>query len=116
MATKSQTTRVATAHDTYVDVYRQTLDADEQALFDGIRTDGNPTDVTTIREGATPGSVASDPNAVRGAADNVVGQIAYLAALEDYSNGFHERVATEVRVAAERMPRRRPTGLRSCSG
>ena len=94
------TAKVAAAHDAYVKVYRQTLDAAEQALFDQVAADANPTDAGSIREDATAGEIASDPSQIRGAADTVVGQIQYLAALELYSNGFHERVASEVRTAS----------------
>ena len=95
------TARLAAAHDTYVDVYRRTLSAEEQAVFDRTRDNESPADVTVVGPDGTPGSIADDPGAVNAAADKVYGQIQYLAALEDYSNGFHERVADEVRAASK---------------
>lgn len=95
-----ETARVAASHETYVDVYRKTLNAEEQALFDRMKVDGEPGDLTIAREQDSPGSIASDPTAVNAAADKLFAQIEYLAALEGYSNGFHDRVAAEVRAAS----------------
>ncbi len=92
--------RVAVVHDTYVEVYRKTLSTEERAVFDQMRADGRPADVPVVRQDESPGSIASDPGAVNAAADKVFAQIQYLAALEDYSNGFHDRVAAQVRAAS----------------
>ena len=90
----------ATVHETYVDVFRNTLAADETEVFDAVRAEWAPVDPTASIPDAAEGSIANDPTKVNEAADTVYSQLEYLGALEDYSNGFHERVAGEARAAA----------------
>ena len=92
--------RLAAIHETYADVYTRTLGDVDRSLFEEMRADANPDD-GIAREDPTPGSITSDPAAIRGAADTIVEQIDYLAVLEAYSNGFHERVASQVRQSAD---------------
>ena len=92
--------RVAARHDTYIEVFVDTLNPDERALFDQMLAESSVGGAAVISEGATPGSIASDPTAIRDISATVNGEIIYLAALEDYSNGFHERVASQVRQAS----------------
>ena len=93
--------RLDAAHETYVSVYLRTLDDDERARFEEILMRTNPENVDLMGGRSTGASITSDPSAVRGAADSVVEQLDYLQALGDYSNGFHQRVASEVRIAAD---------------
>ena len=93
--------RVAAAHDTHVDEYRELLNAQDRAVFDRVTAEWGPADGSVPSSDEAPTSI-SDPSTVNAAAERVYGQIEYLAALEGYSNGFHERVTADVRAAADR--------------
>lgn len=93
--------RAAAVHDAYVAGFAALLDPDERVQFERVVIDMAADTQLLWAAGAEPGALAADPQLISRAAQTVVAQLDYVRALQEYSAGFHEATAADVRTRAD---------------